>query len=103
VPIDDGVVEQLRLRCDERGVVHVSASPWNPGDRVEIADGPFAGLLATVETVMPRQRRIKLLIDFLARQTCVDMPLTAIRGLGGSRLVPVPVPGRTEFHGHVAH
>jgi len=79
VPVDDLVVEQLRLRCDERGVVHVSPTPLNRGDRVEIAAGPFAGLLATVETVMPRQRRIRLLIEFLARQTCVDLPLAAIK------------------------
>ena len=43
------------------------------------APGPFAGLLATVETVMPRQRRIRLLVEFLARQTCVDLPLAAVR------------------------
>jgi hypothetical protein len=30
---------------------------------------------------MPQRRRIKLLIDFLARQTSVDLPLTAIKGL----------------------
>lgn len=80
VPIDDGVIDQLKLRCDERGVAYVTPAMWNRGDRVEIADGPFAGLLATVETVMPQRRRIKLLIDFLARQTSVDLPLTAIKG-----------------------
>ena len=83
VPIDDGVIEQLQLRCDERGIAYVSSTSWTPGDQVEIAEGPFAGLLATVETVMPRRRRIKLLIDFLARQTSVDLPLTAIRGRSG--------------------
>src|SRR5262249_23062191 len=41
VPIDDAVIEQLRLRCDPSGVVYMSAGPWNRGDRVEIADGPF--------------------------------------------------------------
>jgi transcription antitermination factor NusG len=79
VPLDELVVEQIRLRCDEQGVVHVSPTPLNRGDRVEIAEGPFAGLLATVETVMPRQRRIKLLVEFLARQTCVDLPLAAVK------------------------
>jgi transcription antitermination factor NusG len=81
IPIDNAVIDQLKLRCDERGVAYVSPAMWNRGDRVEIADGPFAGLLATVETVMPQRRRIKLLIDFLARQTSVDLPLTAIKGL----------------------
>jgi transcriptional antiterminator RfaH len=86
VPVDEQVIEQLRLRCDARGVVHVTPAPWLPGDRVEIAAGPFAGLLATVETVLPRRQRIKLLIDFLARQTCVDLPLTAVKGRRGPLL-----------------
>jgi transcriptional antiterminator RfaH len=81
VPVGDQVIEQIRLRCDARGVVHVPWTPWNRGDRVEIASGPFAGLLATVETVMPQRQRIKLLIDFLARQTSVDMPLASIKGV----------------------
>jgi transcriptional antiterminator RfaH len=84
VPIEDGVIDRLRLRCDEHGVAYVSPAMWNRGDRVEIADGPFAGLLATVETVMPQRRRIKLLIDFLARQTSIDLPLTAIKGVPGA-------------------
>ena len=79
VPVDDHIIDRIRLRCDADGVVHVSPTPLNRGDRVEIAEGPFAGLLATVETVMPRQRRIRLLIEFLARQTCVDLPLAAVR------------------------
>ena len=79
VPVDDHIIDRIRLRCDADGIVHVSPTPLNRGDRVEIAEGPFAGLLATVETVMPRQRRIRLLIEFLARQTCVDLPLAAVR------------------------
>lgn len=79
VPVDDAVIEQIRLRCDENGVVHVSPAPLHRGDKVEIAQGPFAGLLATVETVMPRQRRIRLLIEFLARQTTLDLPLAAVK------------------------
>ncbi|HEY3186401.1 MAG TPA: transcription termination/antitermination NusG family protein, partial [Solirubrobacteraceae bacterium] len=79
VAVDDHVVEQLRLRCDEDGIVHVAPTPLTRGDTVEIAEGPFAGLLATVETVMPRRRRIRLLIEFLARQTCVDLPLAAVK------------------------
>ena len=81
VPVADQVIEQIRLRCDARGIVLVPWTPWNRGDRVEIASGPFAGLLATVETVMPQRQRIKLLIDFLARQTSVDMPLASIKGV----------------------
>jgi transcriptional antiterminator RfaH len=88
VPVGDQVIEHIRLRCDDRGVVHLPRTPWNRGDRVEIASGPFAGLLATVETVMPRRQRIKLLIDFLARQTSIDIPLTAIKGTKAANGLP---------------
>ncbi len=96
VPIEDVVIEQLRMRCDPNGLVYMSPGPWNQGDQVEIADGPFAGLLATVETVMPRRRRIKLLIDFLARRTSVDMPLTSIRGLRLSTVPAYPMSQRVD-------
>jgi transcriptional antiterminator RfaH len=90
VPIEDAVIDRLKERCDEQGVAYVSPAMWSRGDRVEIADGPFAGLLATVETVMPQRRRIKLLIEFLARQTSVDLPLTAIKGVPEAPLRFVP-------------
>jgi transcription antitermination factor NusG len=54
IPIDDGVLERLKMRCDERGVAYVAPATWKHGDRVEI--------------------------DFLARQTSVDLPLNAIKG-----------------------
>ena len=62
----------------------------------------FAGLLATVETVLPRRRRIKLLIDFLARQTSVDLPLTAIRGLRLASTGFAKPPLRPVLHGATA-
>ena len=79
IPIGEAVVEGIRGRCDTSGIVRLPPAPWTPGDRVEIPSGPFAGLFATVITVMPRRRRIKLLIDFLAQQTPVEMPLTALK------------------------
>jgi transcriptional antiterminator RfaH len=85
IPVGEAVVEAIRCRCDPNGVVRLPPAPWSPGDRVEIPSGPFAGLLATVVAVMPRRRRIKLLIDFLAQQTPVEMPLAA---LSAPRLAP---------------
>jgi transcriptional antiterminator RfaH len=79
VPICERVVQEVRYRCDGSGVVRVSPEPWTPGDRVEIQSGPLKGLLATVLTVMPRRRRIKLLIDFLSQQSPVEMPLAALK------------------------
>jgi transcription antitermination factor NusG len=79
IPVGEAVVESIRCRCDASGVVRLPPVSWSPGDRVEIPRGPFAGLLATVVSVMPRRQRIKLLIDFLAQQTPVEMPLAALK------------------------
>ena len=86
------MVEGIRCRCDNSGIVRLPPAPWNPGDRVEIPSGPFAGLLATVVAVMPRRRRIKLLIDFLAQQTPVEMPLAGIKP---PRMAAIPAPHST--------
>lgn len=85
VPLPDRAVEEIRARCDTSGIVRVPPASWRPGDRVEIPKGPFAGLLATVVTVMPSRRRIRLLINFLARQTCVEMPLLALHSAKDAR------------------
>jgi len=85
VSVPEQVVDEIRSRCDTSGVVCVPPARWRPGDRVEIPKGPFAGLLATVVTVMSSRRRIRLLIDFLARQTCVEMPLFSLRSPSTAR------------------
>lgn len=79
IPLSDAVVDEIRCRCDTSGIVQIPPAPWSPGDRVQIPAGPFEGLLATVVTVMPRRRRIKLLIDFLAQQTPIEMPLASLK------------------------
>ncbi len=92
IPVGDDIVEGIRCRCDTSGVVRMPGARWSPGDRLEIPTGPFAGLLATVVTVMPRRRRIKLLIDFLSQQTPVEMSLAALRPGRATHLRPVARP-----------
>jgi transcriptional antiterminator RfaH len=93
VALADEVIDGIRLRCDMSGTLRVPPAPWTPGDRVEIPEGPFEGLLATVVRVMPRRRRIKLLIEFLARQTSVEMPLSVLRAPQGASLRSMPAAG----------
>lgn len=53
--------------------LHVIRNPLLPGDSVEIAKGPFHGLLAVVNRVMPSRERVAVLLDFLGRQTEVEL------------------------------
>ena len=45
----------------------------HPGDLVQIAAGPMSGLEAVVTRVMPAKQRVAVLLDFLGRQTTIEM------------------------------
>lgn len=58
------------------------------GDAVDIAGGAFHGLQAVVTQVMPGRERVLVLLDFLGRQTAVELPLAqvVVEGDGRRRL-----------------
>jgi len=43
------------------------------GDAVEISHGAFHGLQAVVTRVMPGRERVAILLDFLGRQTALEL------------------------------
>lgn len=68
----------------------------HPGDTVLIASGVMHGLQALVTQVMPAKQRVAVLLDFLGRQTAVEMDrsLVTIVAEQESQRVRVPVCGR---------
>lgn len=63
-----------------RSASNLAADPAKniqPGDKVHLANGPFATLLATVEKLDARQR-VWLLIDLMGRQTRLSATLDQI-------------------------
>jgi len=77
--IPDSVIEDLRSASGPNEMC-VVGDTFNPGDPVRISGGPFHGLEAIVTRAMPGQQRVALLLDFLGRQTMVE--------LDGACLVP---------------
>jgi transcription antitermination factor NusG len=53
--------------------VQVVRAEFEPGDLVEVSGGPFDGLRAVVGRAIPARNRVALLLDFLGRQTCVEI------------------------------
>jgi transcription antitermination factor NusG len=53
--------------------VKTLSQEFRPGDEVEIAGGAFLGLSAVVTRVMPGRQRVAVLLDFLGRQTTVEL------------------------------
>lgn len=49
-----------------------------PGDEVRIAGGALQGLSAVVTQVLPARERVRVLLEFLGRQTCVEMAASEV-------------------------
>lgn len=75
--IPDDVIDQLRQIIGERQLCVVDPAVA-PGDQVQIADGVFHGLKAVVTQVMPARQRVTVLLNFLGRQTSVELPAAAV-------------------------
>jgi transcriptional antiterminator RfaH len=63
-----------------------------PGDEVTIASGPFQGLLAVVNQVLPAPQRIRVLLEFLGRQTSVEVASASLIPLGEPRAMALQPP-----------
>ena len=77
-------IEDLRsaMGPDE---IRVVPSDFRPGEEVEILKGALAGLQAVVTRVIPNRQRVAILMDFLGRQTSVDLPADQLVPRGGFR------------------
>ncbi len=75
--IPDGVISELRasVGSDE---VHVIGEELQPGEAVQISGGMFHGLTAVVTRIMPARERVAILLEFLGRQTSVELPSHAV-------------------------
>ena len=58
--------------------LHVISATLHPGDAVEIAEGAMRGLHAVVSRVLPSRARVAVLLEFLGRQTTIEVPANLI-------------------------
>ena len=74
--IPDSIIEELRalLGGEERVV---SDAP-DVGEAVRVVAGPLNGLEAVVTRVMPGPQRVMVLMEFLGRQTAVELSRTHV-------------------------
>ncbi len=70
--IPEEVVRDLRTSLGETAV-HVIPDDFSPGDPVRIIGGAFHGLEALVQRAMPGRERVAVLLEFLGRQTTVEI------------------------------
>ena len=68
-PVPSELISELMQRCDENGFLRPPAQ-LSAGDQVVLTSGPFAKLVATVESLTP-DKRVWVLLDLLGSQTKV--------------------------------
>jgi transcriptional antiterminator RfaH len=80
-PVPSGIVEAIKARENDRGVVVLPAAPlFDKGDRVNICEGALRGLSGLVEGIAD-EARIVILLDLLGRQLRVHVPLETVQAV----------------------
>ncbi len=75
--IPDDVIAELRATVGADHV-HVIREELQPGETVQISGGMFHGLKAVVTRIMPARERVAVLLEFLGRQTMVELASGAV-------------------------
>lgn len=75
--VPEETIEDLRRVVGEEEVREVEPA-LQVGQEVEVAQGAFAGFHGVVTRVMPARDRVAVLLDFLGRQTSVELPLDGV-------------------------
>lgn len=76
-PVQDGAVEFLRQRANSEGLI-VTRPQLVFGQEVTVAEGPFAGLTAIIQTPPDAKGRVRVLMTLLNRQVRVAMATAQI-------------------------
>lgn len=81
--VPDQAIAEIRALLGSEGI-HVIREVPEAGDQVTISGGVFHGLQVIVTQVMPGRERVLVLMDFLGRQTAVEIGVRSIvrHGLG---------------------
>jgi transcriptional antiterminator RfaH len=75
--VPDLAIEELQNVLGEKEVHLVPETP-EAGEEVLIAEGAFHGLRAVILKVMPARQRVQVLLDFLGRQTAVELDVHSV-------------------------
>ena len=65
IPVRDTVVQEIRDRIEEDGLIRLRPRNLGPGTRVLIQDGPFEGLMGRVERELDGGKRVAILLERL--------------------------------------
>lgn len=78
IPLDEAVVQFLQSYANERGII-TARSHLRNGQEVEIAEGPFAGLLGIIQNPPDAKGRVMILLSIMNRQVSVKLGVECLR------------------------
>ena len=84
--VPDEVIEAIRVEMDGQLIKEI-ATTLQPGDVVEITDGPMRGLAGIVHSLLKGDDRVRILLDFLGSQNPVDVPTHTVLSPRSARSV----------------
>lgn len=75
--VPDEVMAELQALFGETELHEIPETP-EVGEAVQVAGGALHGLQAIVTQVFPARQRVAVLLEFLGRQTAVELPLEQV-------------------------
>lgn len=72
IPVHEDIIESIRTRMEDDGVVRVELKKFHAGDAVEIKGGPFAGLEAIFLKELGGMERVSILLREVNARIVVD-------------------------------
>jgi transcriptional antiterminator RfaH len=75
--LSDHSIAELKAAVGDQELRLIQAEP-EPGEEVQISGGAFHGLQGIVTRLVPARARVAVLLEFLGRQTTVEVPLDAV-------------------------
>lgn len=82
--VPESVIADLKASLGPEEL-RVLSNNLQPGDAVDVSGGLFHGLQAVITQVMPGKQRVLVLMDFLGRQSPVDLGMDAVVKRHGNR------------------
>ena len=74
VPVDDEIVDYLRLRTEERGYI-VPGRKLEPGTKVRFTEGPFDMLEGIIDRPVSRDDRVRVLLWMCGNTVSVEVSI----------------------------
>ncbi len=87
--VADSVVVDLRTAVDEKETITVDA-PIQPGDQVDIVEGPLRGQQVTVTRVLPGAQRVRVLLEILGSPHEMEVSILSLLSIRDPRADALP-------------